>query len=43
MLITRIETFAIEVPIRKEVMITSSLGTHSVTRPVLMRLEVPRA
>jgi L-alanine-DL-glutamate epimerase-like enolase superfamily enzyme len=39
MLITRIETFAIEVPIRKEVMITSSLGTHSVTRPVLVRLE----
>lgn len=38
MLVTRIETFAIEVPIRREVMITSSLGTHSVTRPVLVRL-----
>jgi len=39
MKITRVETFAIEVPIRREVMITSSLGTHSVTRPVLVRLE----
>lgn len=39
MRITRITAHAIEVPIRKELMITSSLGTHSVSRPVLVRLE----
>jgi L-alanine-DL-glutamate epimerase-like enolase superfamily enzyme len=37
--ITRITSYAIEVPIRKELMITSSLGTHDVSRPVLVRLE----
>jgi muconate cycloisomerase len=37
--ITRINSYAIEVPIRKELMITSSLGTHDVSRPVLVRLE----
>lgn len=34
-----ITTFTIEVPIRRELMITSSLGTHSVSRVVLLRLE----
>jgi hypothetical protein len=37
--ITRLTTYAIEVPIRRELMITSSLGTHAVSRPVLVRLE----
>jgi len=39
MQITKITTHVIEVPIRREVMITSSLGTHSVTRLVLLRLD----
>jgi L-alanine-DL-glutamate epimerase-like enolase superfamily enzyme len=39
MRIRSITSYAIEVPIRKELMITSSLGTHTVTRPVLVRLE----
>lgn len=39
MTITRITTHPIQVPIRKELMITSSLGTHDVSRPVLVRLE----
>lgn len=39
MKITSITTYTVEVPIRKELMITSSLGTHSVTRLVLLRLE----
>jgi L-alanine-DL-glutamate epimerase-like enolase superfamily enzyme len=37
--ITRLTTCAIEVPIRRELMITSSLGAHAVSRPVLVRLE----
>jgi L-Ala-D/L-Glu epimerase len=39
MRITRITTHAVEVPIRRELMITSNLGTHRVSRPVLLRLE----
>lgn len=39
MKITRITPYAIQVPIRKELMITSSLGIHDVSRPVLVRLE----
>ncbi|HEU4753505.1 MAG TPA: enolase C-terminal domain-like protein [Armatimonadota bacterium] len=39
MRVIRISSFAIEVPIRQELMITSSLGTHSVSQPVLVRLE----
>jgi L-Ala-D/L-Glu epimerase / N-acetyl-D-glutamate racemase len=39
MKIQRITTYVIEVPIRREVMITSSLGTHEVTRLVLLRLD----
>jgi len=39
MKITRIVTHVVEVPIIRDVMITSSLGTHSVTRVVLLRLE----
>lgn len=39
MKIARITTHPIEVPIRRELMITSSLGTHDVSRPVLVRLE----
>lgn len=39
MKITAITTFAVEVPIRKELMITSSLGSHTVTRLVLLRLD----
>ncbi|HTE19308.1 MAG TPA: enolase C-terminal domain-like protein, partial [Armatimonadota bacterium] len=39
MKIEKITTFAIEVPIRRELMITSSLGTHDVTRLTLLRLE----
>src|SRR5437762_940575 len=39
MRIQSITTYAIEVPIRQELMITSSLGTHSVTRLVLLRLD----
>lgn len=37
--ITRITTHAIDVPVRKELMITSSLGTHHTTRLVLLKLE----
>jgi L-Ala-D/L-Glu epimerase len=39
MRIAKISTYLVEVPIRKEIMITSSLGTHSVTRLVLLRLD----
>lgn len=39
MKIRSIETVTVEVPIRRELMITSSLGTHEVTRLVLLRLE----
>lgn len=39
MKITRIQTYTVQVGIRKELMITSSLGSHSVTRLVLLRLE----
>ena len=39
MKIERITTYTIEVPIRRELMITSSLGTHDVTRVVLLRLD----
>ena len=39
MQITSISTYLVEVPVRRELMITSSLGTHSVTRLVLLRLE----
>lgn len=39
MRISQITTYLVEVPIRKELMITSSLGTHSVTRLVLLRLD----
>lgn len=39
MKIRQITTYAIEVPIRRELMITSSLGTHEVTRLVLLRLD----
>ena len=39
MQITRITTHAIEVPVRRELMITSSLGTHEVSRPVLVRVD----
>jgi L-alanine-DL-glutamate epimerase-like enolase superfamily enzyme len=39
MKITRITTCTVEVPIRRELMITSSLGTHGVTRVVLLRLD----
>ncbi len=39
MQITRVTTYIVEVPIRRELMITSSLGVHSVTRVVLVRLE----
>src|SRR5204863_4686163 len=37
--VTGITTYAIEVPIRQELMITSSLGTHAVSRLVLLRLD----
>lgn len=37
--IRSLETLTVEVPIRRELMITSSLGTHDVTRLVLLRLE----
>lgn len=39
MRITRITTWAVQVPIRRELMITSSLGSHEVTRVVLLRLD----
>jgi muconate cycloisomerase len=39
MKITGITTYTVEVPIRRELMITSSLGTHSKTRLVLLRLD----
>jgi muconate cycloisomerase len=39
MKITRITTHTIQVPIRRDLMITSSLGTHDVTRLTLLRLE----
>jgi L-Ala-D/L-Glu epimerase len=39
MRITKITSFAIEVPVRQELAITSSLGTHSVSRLVLLRLD----
>lgn len=39
MKITALSTHVIEVPIRREVMITSSLGTHDTSRYVLVRLE----
>src|SRR5688500_15172952 len=39
MRITQITTYLVEVPLRRELMITSSLGTDSVTRLVLLRLE----
>ncbi|MGV3720762.1 MAG: mandelate racemase/muconate lactonizing enzyme family protein [Actinomycetota bacterium] len=39
MKITGITTYTVEVPIRRELMITSSLGTHSTTRLVLLRLD----
>ena len=39
MKITGITTYLVEVPIRPELMITSSLGIHSVTRLVLLRLD----
>jgi muconate cycloisomerase len=37
--IRSIETLTVEVPVRRELMITSSLGTHDVTRLTLLRLE----
>src|SRR5687768_8981282 len=39
MKITGISTFMVEVPVRRELMITSSLGTHRTTRIVLLRLD----
>jgi len=39
MKITAITTHPIEVPIRREVMLTTSLGTHTVTRVTLVRVE----
>jgi muconate cycloisomerase len=39
MKITGITTYTVEVPIIREVMITSSLGTHQVTRVLLLRLD----
>ena len=39
MKITAITTFAVDIPIRRELMITSSLGTHRATRLVLLRLD----
>jgi L-alanine-DL-glutamate epimerase-like enolase superfamily enzyme len=39
MKITRVTTYPVQVPIRRELMITSSLGTHDVTRLVLLRLD----
>jgi L-alanine-DL-glutamate epimerase-like enolase superfamily enzyme len=37
--ITGLQTFVIEVPVRRQVMITSSLGTHERSRFTLVRLE----
>jgi L-alanine-DL-glutamate epimerase-like enolase superfamily enzyme len=39
MRIRRLDTLTVEVPVRRELMITSSLGTHDVTRILLLRLE----
>lgn len=39
MKITALSTHVIELPVRREVMITSSLGTHATSRYVLVRLE----
>ncbi len=39
MKIRQITTYMIDVPIKKELMITSSLGTHSATRLVVLRLD----
>lgn len=39
MKIRQITTYMIDVPIRKELMITSSLGTHSKTRLVVLKLD----
>jgi muconate cycloisomerase len=39
MRITGISTYMVEVPVRRELMITSSLGTHRTTRIVLLRLD----
>ena len=39
MQITRITSYAIQVGIRKEVMLTTSLGTHDVSRYTLVRVE----
>src|SRR5687768_12647746 len=39
MRITKITSYAVDVPVRQELAITSSLGTHTVTRLVLLRLD----
>lgn len=39
MKIRRIATYAVEIPIRRELIITSSLGQHSVSRSLLVALE----
>src|SRR2546423_360124 len=39
MRIVRVTSYLVDIPIRREVMITSSLGTHARSRYVLVRME----